>query len=258
MIDPEINETFVARLETMALELHKLATDHQITLRFFGSLAIRLHCPSQKNLFDRHGRFPKDIDAVIKLRDRPAFSKLLHRAGWIENVGLTAATEGTRMFFEQANNGLHIDVCADKLRFCQVLDVSRRLDADQPTIPVADLLLSKLQIIQPTASDCIDVAVLLLEHSLGDGDNDQISYSRLADILSSSWSWYHSVEMNLNGLTAFVKNYDITTEVQKTTILNRISELRSYMISLPKTFFWRVRKLLGESVQWYSPISEIY
>ena len=51
-----------------------------------------------------------------------------------------------------------------------------RLEADSPTIPLTELLLSKLQIVQITEKDVVDTILLLLDHELASGDAETIDW----------------------------------------------------------------------------------
>jgi len=62
--------------------------------------------------------------------------------------------------------GLHIDIFYEKLDFCHVIYWKDRLDVDHPSIPLAEMLLEKMQIVQINEKDIIDTIMLLLEHSL--------------------------------------------------------------------------------------------
>ena len=79
------------------------------------------------------------------------------------------ASEGARSILEDPIRGLHIDVFYDRLEFCHTIPLVDRLEADAPTIPLAELVLSKLQIVKINEKDVIDLILLLLDHPVGSG-----------------------------------------------------------------------------------------
>jgi hypothetical protein len=52
----------------------------------------------------------------------------------------------------------------EKLAFSHVINWSGRLEADKPSIPLAEMLLEKMQIVKINEKDVIDTIMLLLEH----------------------------------------------------------------------------------------------
>ena len=73
-----------------------------------------------------------------------------------------------------------MDVFYDKLDFCHVIRWDGRLEVDSPTIPLAELLLEKMQIVKINEQDVVDTFMLLLEHPLGHTDAETINLARMA------------------------------------------------------------------------------
>ncbi len=71
-----------------------------------------------------------------------------------------------RLIYEHPETHIKIDVFMDELVMAHTMHFKGRLDLDFPTIGLADLLLSKLQIHQITENDSIDTIVLLAEHEV--------------------------------------------------------------------------------------------
>ena len=53
-----------------------------------------------------------------------------------------------------------------------------RLDVDSPTVPLAELLVTKLQIVRMNEKDVKDIVAIVLEHPVGKGDDETINASR--------------------------------------------------------------------------------
>ena len=84
-----------------------------------------------------------------------------------------------------ADIGLHVDIFYEKLDFCHVIRWDGRLEVDSPSIPLAELLLEKMQIVEINEKDVIDTIMLLLEHPLGDIDKETINIARVAQLCAS-------------------------------------------------------------------------
>ena len=116
-------------------------------------------------------------------------------------------SEGARAIFASASNGVHVDVFYEKLDFCHAIPLEDRLQVDAPTLPLAELLLGKLQIVKITEKDLVDMIALLLEHRLGDGDGDTINAARIAKLCAEDWGLWRTTTMNLEKLERFAGSY---------------------------------------------------
>jgi len=66
-----------------------------------------------------------------------------------------------RLLFHDPVYGRHIDIFFEKLDFSHVLPLKGRLEAETLTLPLAELLLEKMQIAQINEKDLIDTIMLL-------------------------------------------------------------------------------------------------
>ncbi|MBI4769267.1 MAG: hypothetical protein HY784_02355, partial [Chloroflexi bacterium] len=153
-----------------------------LTLRLLGSLAFQAHCPRYGYLQAEMGRAYTDIDFAGYGRQATPIRELVTELGYSEDREVFVVTEGSRAIFENPGSGLHVDVFYDKLDFCHVSRWNGRLEADSPTIPLAELLLEKMQIVRINEKDVIDTIMLLLEHPLGDGDAETVNIGRVAKL----------------------------------------------------------------------------
>jgi hypothetical protein len=149
--------------------------------------------------------------------------------------------EGRVMFFDRRNER-RVDVFLDRVSMCHELQLAERLTIDFPTVSLADLLLTKLQVFEITAKDLIDIEALLIEHPVGHGDEETIDLERVASVCSSDWGWYRTVKGNLQRL--------ITGDHQRDSS-QRASRLMKHIDEVPKGRRWKLRARLGERVPWY-------
>ncbi|HMK08673.1 MAG TPA: hypothetical protein VK449_06530, partial [Anaerolineales bacterium] len=144
------------RFEQEVRRIVAAADDASIVLRLLGSLAFQLHCPRFGGLQAQMGRAYTDLDFASYSKQARKVSDLLARLGYQENREIFVVTEGSRAIFENPSNRLHVDVFYEKLDFCHVIPWAGRLEADAPTIPLAEMVLEKMQIVQINEKDVID------------------------------------------------------------------------------------------------------
>jgi hypothetical protein len=242
-------------IETYAADLCRAAEADGISLRLFGSCAISIKCAQYCEIFNRCKRRPKDIDAVVRRTDRNRLRSMLLARGWEENLELTAQTDGNQLRFRDPKSNLPLDVCVDTLRFSQTLDVRKRIELDSPTLPVADLLLSKLQIRDLTISDLSDLIALLYAVPPNDSDANSIDLCRIVDVTRHSWRWYTSVMLSLQTVDQALGNSpcDLTHADQRLVGL-RLKIIENRMVEAPKTLPWKMRSIIGQSLPWYDKV----
>lgn len=66
-------------------------------------------------------------------------------------------------------------------------EFATRLDLDPLTLPRANLLLSKLQIVKINRKDLLDIVILLREYALAADDLVGIDVGRIVALTSSDW-----------------------------------------------------------------------
>jgi hypothetical protein len=236
------------------------ADKRKIPLRIMGGAAIRMHCPRHEHLYETLKRAPKhDMDFVTYSKLRPLTRQLFLDLGYEPYVSLmlTGATGRHRQIFNDKDGNKAIDVFLGKLEMCHVIDFDGRLEADSPTVPLAELLLQKLQIVQINEKDIQDSIILLLEHDIGDMDNEQVNVHKVTETLANEWGFYYSVTTNFGKVKEFADKYDQLTEEEKSLVTHRLNELSKFVDEAPKSLAWKLRSKAGPSVRWYNVVEEV-
>jgi hypothetical protein len=236
------------------------ADSRSIPLRIMGGAAIRMHCPSHNELYERLKRVPKhDIDFVTYSKFRPYTKKLFVDLGYEPYISLmlTGATGRHRQIFNDKEGNKAIDVFLDKLEMCHVIDFKDRLEVDSPTVPLAELLLQKLQIVQTNEKDIQDAIILLTEHDVGKGDKEEINSDYIAKILANEWGFHYTVTGNFGKVKEFLGKYAGLTKHDKQDVAERIDRLQDRIEKEPKTLQWKLRAKVGPSVKWYNLVEEV-
>ena len=238
----------------------KEADSRGIPVRILGGAAIRMHCPEHQGLYEKLKRTPKhDMDFVTYKKFRPLTKKLFTDLGYEPYVSLmlTGATGRHRQIFNDKDGNKAIDVFLGVLEMCHNIDYEGRLEVDSPTVPLAELLLQKLQIVQTNEKDVQDTIILLLGHDIGKGDNNEINGEHIAKVLASDWGFYYTVSTKLGEIKELVDKYDALSKEDRALLVERLNKLQERIEKEPKGFQWNMRAKVGPSVKWYRVVEEV-
>lgn len=247
-------------LQAEALEVISEAATAGVTLRMVGSAALRLHCAAPGALMDELNRPAKDIDFVVPQEHRKGMRRVLEARGYQVDRDLLVAMEGSRYTFHHAAAGFEVDVFVQRLAFCHTIEVRDRLDRHPHTIPLEELLLSKLQVIEPTVTDAIDVAVLLATHPVAGGPDgpEALDASHIARLLARDWGFHHTATRNLTRLRdALDTGVPLARGRREQAAASAgVRSLLAAIQDCPKTLGWRLRERVGERKQWWQDVDE--
>lgn len=236
----------------------KASGDAGLTMRVIGSLAFQMHCPKFGYLQQAMGRAYTDIDFAAYNSQAKQILGLLTSMGYVENREVYIATEGERAIFDKPGTGLHIDIFYEKLDFCHTIFWKDRLEVDSPTIPLTELLLEKMQIVQINEKDVIDTIMLLLEHPLGEVDKETINIKRTAMLCADDWGLWRTTTMNLDKVKQLAQGYEQLTAEQKMKVTSQVNDILARLESEPKPLAWRLRDRVGDRVKWYKDVDEVH
>lgn len=241
------------------------AEQRGVTLRVLGSAGIRLHCPPPGKLMDSLGRPAKDIDLVVPEQHRRAMRRYLESRGYVADRDLLIAMEGTRYSFTHSERGTEIDVFVERLNFCHTIDVRRRLHLHPVTLPVEELMLTKLQIVEMSMTDVMDVGVILGTHRVrrnepegplvgtGPFDPEAIDAKHVAGLLARDWGFHHTATRNLRRIGEMVGPSGAVNLGPESNVraADGVGRLLAFIDDEPKSLRWRVRDKIGERQQWW-------
>jgi hypothetical protein len=238
----------VSGVEALSNEARRLITDAEaagLVLRAIGSVAVRLHCEPSLNDMNMRQRVPKDIDLITRKRDRSRLGEFFADRGYTADRDMLVAMEGTRYLYRNAETETEIDVWVDVLDLCHKLDVRNRL-GNGPTLPIEDLLLSKLQIVELTEGDINDIACILSSHDLGvDADDPEIiDVGYIAGLLAGDWGFWKTATTNIRMLSDRVDP----------PVQDKLGALLAHIEDAPKSIGWNLRSRVGERVQWWQDV----
>jgi len=238
----------------------KEADGRGVPVRILGGAAIRMHCPNHQGMYEKLKRVPKhDMDFVTYKKFRPLTKKLFTDLGYEPYVSLmlTGATGRHRQIFNDKDGNKAIDVFLGVLEMCHNIDYEGRLEVDSPTVPLAELLLQKLQIVQTNEKDVQDTAILLLEHDVGKTDKDEINADHIAKVLASDWGFYYTVNTKIGEIKELIPKYEVLSKQDQALLVERLDKLKERIEKEPKGLKWNMRGKAGTSVKWYRVVEEV-
>ena len=221
-----------------------------VTLRVLGSAGIRLHCAAPGPLMDALDRPVKDIDLLVPQTQRKPMRRYLESLGYVTDRDLLIAMEGTRYCFKHPDGGAELDVFVERLNFCHPVEVKSRLHLHQVTLPIEELLLAKLQIVELTTTDVMDLGVILETHDLGlAGDPEAIDAGHISGLFARDWGFHHTATKNLRKVAEL-------TGQRHAHVSERVDRLLAAIDAEPKSLAWRMRDKIGERKQWWQDVDE--
>lgn len=223
------------------------ADDRGLTVRLIGGTAINKHTPSAREEPFKRGY--RDVDFVGTRSEEDDIVDLMTDLGYEENERFNTMRR-FRLEFTDPVNERKADYILDRFDFCHQWDLHDRLELDHPTVPIEDLLLSKLQIVEVSDRDVRDILAMLTDHPVSeDDDTEAIDPSYVAQLCRKDWGLCKTVTMSLDRVDDYVDNNQLP--VDEETIKTRIDALQSAIEDSPKSLRWKLRSVIGERKQWY-------
>jgi hypothetical protein len=230
-----------------------LAHEQNATFALLGGVAVRLRAPEVPAALDREY---KDLDFAVPRGTSGVAGKLLADAGYEPHIVFNAMNSKERMLFHDNQNGRQVDVFVGAFRMCHAIPLSERLKPGERTVPLAELLLTKLQIIELNEKDIRDTVLLLHGHEVADHDDDAVNGARIAELCAGDWGLWRTITRNLERSASHVDDYALA-EDRKSQIKDRLSRLLSHIEAAPKSRGWRMRDRIGERKRWYDLPEEV-
>jgi hypothetical protein len=240
-------------------EMHRLISEAQsqdIFLRLLGGLAIKAHSPHARHRsLERH--YP-DIDFVTDKTSAKNLLAFLPTMGYTPNKTFNTLSGDRRQLWYDEEHGRQIDIFIGDFTMCHTLPLADRLQVEPLTIPLAELFLSKAQIVELNRKDVLDLLALLLDHQAGPGDEETINADLIAGLCAKDWGLYTTVSMTINKLHNFLDEGEIDLdETEAQTIKKRLITIQKAMDDAPKTLAWKMRARVGTRVRWYEEVEEV-
>jgi hypothetical protein len=166
---------------------------------------------------------------------------------------------GDRQMYFIAPSGRPVDVMVDRLVMCHTLDFRSSLGNASLTLDPADLLLSKLQIVELNVKDVHDITHLLAGLPIAERSSEPfIDVGRFRQLLGADWGWWRTTTGSLEKLPALLaENPDLVPPNAPFDPLAQAEQLLDIATSAPKSMKWKLRANVGDRVRWYELPEEV-
>jgi hypothetical protein len=244
--------------------LVEIARASNVTLRLLGGVGIALRCPSEGTgpLQRPYG----DLDFATPRRTVRQLRTLLESGGYAAERLFNAMHGDQRLIYHDDLHQRHLDIFVGTFRMCHELDLEPRLDLHPLTLSLADLLLTKLQIVKLNVKDANDALALLVDHAVTTASSPdsntaaaeldgKIDAAYVAGICARDWGWYTTVTDNLRKISS-IGGGPLAAPARDRAD-QQIAALLTAIESAPKTLKWRTRAALGRRIPWYEDPEEV-
>lgn len=246
----------MAILEDIIAEGNRLldhAEAETVGLRLLGGAAVRARA---REITPAYERAYNDLDFVVVKGTGPAADRLFRAAGYAPDREFNALNGRRRMRFLDDAHARHIDLFVGEFRLCHAIPMTGRIDLEPRTLPLAELLLTKLQIVELNEKDLRDVLLLLRDHSVADHDGEAVNGDRIAQVCATDWGLWRTFTANLGTCHDHVGDYETDASRAK-MIDDRLAALLERVNAVPKSRGWRLRARVGERKRWYELPEEV-
>jgi hypothetical protein len=237
-----------------ARRLTDAAGAREAPVRLLGGTAIMLRAGERVHAALR--RTPVDIDFVAGAGAGGDVVALLSACGYRPDEAFNRLEGARRLLFHDDANGRQVDVFVRDFAMCHTIPIGDRLLLEPVTLPLAELLLTKLQIVELNAKDRQDIYALLQTHQIGERDGALVNGAHVARVCARDWGLHRTVTLNL----ARIREHLPALPLDPHTLARigvAIEVLSAALDAEPKSRGWRLRSRLGERVRWYDQPDDI-
>jgi hypothetical protein len=228
-------------------------SDRGLEVKLLGGVAIRIALGD---------RFPPvlsreygDIDLFTTKQFCSGVEALLDELGWEPASQFNAINGARRLLFSDPGSDRKIDVFIDDFEMCHKLPLKKRFDLPGDTLDPADLLLTKLQIIELNAKDRGDAYAILTAFPTDSG-SEGIDLDWITELTAKDWGLQHTLELNFGRLRDGLAESPLS-EDQRFQVDAAIDRIEAAMNEAPKSRSWKLRDRVGERKKWYDEPEEI-
>jgi hypothetical protein len=229
------------------------AREQGVPLRAVGGVAVYMLSPEFQPLLPRP---IKDIDLVTPRGHGGAAGRVLAQLDYVGEEMFNALRGSRRQLFHDPVNRRDVDVFVGEFTMCHTVPIAERLDRLPYTVPVAELLLTKLQIVELNERDERDIYTLCYHHELTDDPSAGVDSALIAGLCADDWGLWRTCKGTIERCLADLDRYGLDGPARD-QIISRLSALWDRIEAEPKTSRWRRRSRLGERKRWYQEPEEV-
>ena len=227
-----------------AIQIIDHAESMGVRLRLLGGLAFKRLCPSSN---DNYYRENKDIDLMGRREDSKKIIKVMETLGYKPREVFNKLNMGQRLIYYDLANRRRVDLFLDEFVMCHRFNFKESILADTYTLPITQLVMTKLQVVEKTDKEYLDLIAALRDFDVTDGLGG-IRGDEIAELCSKDWGIYTTFMKSLEALLA---RAETLSSDDRNTVVPRIQKLMAFMSGRPKSLAWKMRARIGEKARWY-------
>src|SRR5918995_4522315 len=231
-----------------AVRVAEEAKRNDVALRLLGGVAIKVR--AEGGMEPAFERKYADLDWITRKGKSSQVQRFFESLGYVPQTRFNTMYGRERLLYFDEEHDRQVDVLVGTFRMSHEIPFGKRMTLEPLTVPLAELLLTKLQIIELNEKDVGDALALLHDHPVGEEDGDSVNAAHIASLCSSDWGLWRTFTANLEALEGHLERYDLADE-GKERITERIGALLERIEEEPKTFGWKVRAKIGDRKRWY-------
>jgi hypothetical protein len=222
------------------------AAGRGVPLRLLGGVAVAVLCPSarQPPLRRQYG----DIDlATIGSAGKDVIG-LMESLGYVPDREFNTLHGQRRLLFWDELNQRQVDAFVDEANLCHRIDLCSRLEIVPLTLPLADLTVLKLQVVETNEKDYLDVCAIFADHDLSE-DESGINAKHVTRLAAADWGLWRTLGMVAERSAHFALELPDFAPAER--VAERLGRLRAELDTVPKTRGWKLRSRIGDRKRWY-------
>ena len=228
------------------------AGEADVPVRLVGGLAVRAHLPAGTEPIIV--REYNDIDLVtLKGRGR-AVSAFMTEQGYEADRVFNTTNGHRRLLYYDVPHQRQVNMFINTFEMCHSIPITDRIDLHPTAVPLAELMLTKMQIVELNAKDQSDIVTMLYHNDVGDGDDGMINAKRVGALCASDWGLWRTTKMNTERTRQALAN--AAPEVRDVA-MPRLERLWQAIEDAPKSGRWKMRNRVGDKVRWYEEPEEV-
>jgi hypothetical protein len=224
-----------------------------VPIRLIGGLAIHMHTDEIPQSLQRSY---DDIDIATPKGASRGVGEFFAKLGYEPAREFNALQGDRRLLFYDRANERKLDVFVGSFEMCHTIPITERIELDDRTIPLAELLLTKLQVVELNDKDLRDIATLLNGHEVSGDDGEAINGDFIASLTADDWGLWRTVKLNLDRVHEQIGSMSLDADAQA-RIVERADALWQRIEREPKSRKWRVRDRVGDRKRWYEVPDEV-
>jgi hypothetical protein len=216
-------------------------------VRVLGGVAIALAVAPDEPVLPRSYQ---DIDLITPRGSQREVADLLVEAGYAGDDEFNSFNSHRRLLYFDHEHGRQVDVFVGAFSMCHEIPLEGRLLAAEETLPVPELLLTKLQIFKLNDKDLRDIVNLLYHRA------DGLDFALVGERCAADWGLWRTTTMNVERIAQALDDLGLSPEARE-HLAGRVGLLSAALESAPKTRRWKLRARIGDRVRWYEDPEDV-